>query len=87
MIIPIIILVVWLAIGSAFGWGRAKQRYEESLDEYPILKTSGDWEVKLGAYAIAAWTLFLWSLLGVLAGIGIVILHYASSSRKIRKRK
>jgi hypothetical protein len=42
MLIVAAIILIWLGIGVAFGWKRAKERYVEYLDEYPALRDAGD---------------------------------------------
>lgn len=87
MIVGTTILVVWLAIGAAFGWARAKDRYVEYLGEFPGLRDSGERMHRVEAVCAASWTLFLWSLMGIFAGIAFAIWYFMRLYMAQKERK
>lgn len=87
MITAAAIITIWLGIGAAFGWRRAKERYLDYLDEFPTLRDNGDRQHRLDAMAVAAWTLFLWSLMGIFAGVAFAVWYFMAVYARERRRR
>lgn len=78
-------IVIWLVIGGAFGYVRARKAYVEELAAYPTFSTESPGKARRDALVEAFVVWLKWAVLGVFAVVAylivVIVELYAAKSR------